>query len=141
MNALDQITPTSTIEEVQQAAFTVVVCGLRAQGWQQSLHPTLSACAWFGRDDMRCALGHLMKDSPVKGVGHTTDHFYPPLKAWWVASPEQQSTLSLGFMDRLRRVHDSSVSPEVMEQRMREAGEYYNLRWPEEEALDGNHNS
>lgn len=151
MNELDQITPERSLSEVTQLVFSVVVRGLRAQQWRQSVHgqPGYEVCAWFGKDGLRCALGHLMECAPSFEKRFVVDCFYPTLRDWCKVNEPGPRTVADGedprfttkVLEELRCAHDLSSSPEDMERRVRVIGVNYNLVWPEEETLDGNHNS
>lgn len=128
MNELDQLKPESTLSEMQQVVFIVVVRGLRSQQWKQSVKIGygLSIIAWFGEDGCKCALGHLMEGPPQRLMW---DRFYPPLRAWWVANGYGPAE---GLTSYLMAAHDESPLPGEMERRVRKLGAKYNLKWPEE---------
>lgn len=137
MNALSTLTPTSSLREVRQAVFEVVVRGLAGQSWLQSVDSN-GNCCWDSTDGKRrCAVGYLLIPSeeipPVDSSRQTLLRalglLVPELKVW-ASEPTQASGL-VDILMNFQLMHDKTPSQAEMHMKFKKYGEEYSLKWPE----------
>lgn len=138
MNALSTLTPTSSLREVRQVVFEVVVCGLAAQAWLQSLDSN-GNCCWDSADGKRrCAVGHVLipsgeipsVDSSRQTILRALDLLVPELKAW-VREPAHRASGLVDMLLCFQTMHDKTPSQAEMHMKFKKYGEEYALKWPE----------
>lgn len=129
-------------KEIVQKYFSVVVEGLRKQGWQQCVAnfpgSSVKHCAWSnGTPGMHCAVGHLIPEELHAGVGLTLQTFLTAyrerlLPKDLLEAMGKDADIQLRYVRVWQNLHDRGDTPEEMEAEFRKFASEKGLSWPEE---------
>ena len=118
----------------KQEMFDRAVRGLRGQGWQQAIKINChgdSNCVYYDEETgRRCAWGHVDPEG-TRYIGNVNVW---SLYRGGVGLAKLLDEEGVSFASSLQDAHDAgglSLSPEDLEQRLRDLGTRYNLTWPE----------
>lgn len=106
-----------------QEAFDIVYKGLEAQGWKQSLKEDSDDCCFRGRNNTKCAIGHLIPD----------ELYEPEMERHGLDVAEQDGVIHLdkSFASQMMVIHDLGRTPELMKKKFIDLAEQHKLTVPE----------
>lgn len=106
----------------KQAAYDKACSGLKGQNFERSLaldmrgQPT-GGCAYIGKDGMRCAIGHLLKDDE-DGMGFTEIENHLGIEdsigVQMQLEVDEQDFDTIRFLSKLQDCHDGAETPDQM---------------------------
>ena len=141
-----------TLAQAEQHLFEVVVRGLSAQGWKQSMSaqgwkqpmskdPSTADCVWVSTDGCKCAIGHLLVDPPPyekmrdQSISSALAYMPGELKRLRSSLSNEGHRRFIAYLQSLLMLHDSSPTPDSMQLAFQYLGKRRGLRWPEDVAV------
>jgi hypothetical protein len=143
--------PQYTMADAQKI-FNIAYLGLASQGFKQSLSSSKATCAYRGRDGLKCAIGHVIKDDALAIALDDSLGYLPEQKSGYPISSLltgrhpldmkvqeifDSSPEFIDFLRKLQNVHDrvpvdwiKGTIPELMKRNMEAFAVTYKLSVP-----------